>query len=407
MDTIDRTRLLALAGRAEWPSVSIYLPVDHTGSHTDADRLRLRVLAKQARERLVADGVTTALAGSLVTAALDLATDESAWPGGPHGLVHFSDANGAETIWLDMPMPELAIVADRFYLRPLYSALHDVPPVWALAIDSNATRLFRLDRTGVEEMALPAGTPTSLGEETRFDDGEESLQYHTVPGATPQGINGPGPGAAMFHGHGGAKDADKVARQRFVSDLDTGVVQRIGAESTDLLVLVGVGYLLDDYRASSDYAHLASEQVEGSPARMSPADVQRAVLAVLAPRFSGLLHADVDEYDNLAGTGRTSSDAEEIVASAAAGRVKTLLIDDGEGPWGYFDREDFHVTHLCPATPAYLRDAPAAPEGVDALECGWDLIDLAAAETLRHGGTVRAFRGESSPVKGAVAVFRY
>jgi hypothetical protein len=40
-------------------------------------------------------------------------------------------------------------------------------------------------------------------------------------------------------------------------------------------------------------------------------------------------------------------------------------------------------------------------------ECGWDLIDLAAAETLSHGGSVLAYRGEASPVFGAVAVFRY
>jgi hypothetical protein len=405
MDTLDRTTLLGLAGRAEWPSVSLYLPADHLGIRTDADRIRLRNLAKQARERLITDGVAQAQADSLLAAALDLAADDSAWPGGPHALAHFSDAQGAETLWLDTTMPELAVMGDRFYLRPLYCALHDEPPVWALAIDSNRTRLFRLDRTSVEEVELPAGTPISMADETRYDQGEESLQYHTIPGATPQGVTGPG--AAMFHGHGGAKDADKVQRERFMQELGRGVTERIGAESSEPLVLMGVDYLIEDFRATSAYAHVVPEQVQGATDYLSPADVQRAVLSALAPRFVRLRQADVNEYLALAGTGRISSDAGEIVAAAAAGRVKTLMIDDGEGPWGYFDRSDFTVTHLCPARPRYLRDTPAAPEGADALECGWDLIDLAAAETLRHGGSVRAFRGEDSPVSGAVAVFRY
>lgn len=405
MDALDRASLTDLAGRTAWPSVTLYLPCDHTGTRTDADRLRLRNLIKLSRERLLVDGVAPAQSDALLAGAADLAEDDTAWPGGPSGLAYYSDASGAVAMWLDTSMPELSVVGDRFYLRPLYLALHDEPPVWALALDSNHTRLFRLDHAHVEEIELPKGTPLSLSDETKYDQREESLQYHTMPSVRP--IGGAGPATAMFHGHGSGKDFDKVSRERFMSDLDTGVVERIGAQGSTLLVLLGVDYLIDDYRATSAYTHLAPERIEGSPARMSPTDVQRSVLAALAPRFAGQRAADVDEYRELAGTGRTSSDASEIVIAAAAGRVKTLLIDDGEGPWGHFDRDGFTVTRLCPARPRFLRDSGPAPEGTDMLECGWDLIDLAAAETLHHGGTIRAFSGEDSPVQGAMAVFRY
>jgi hypothetical protein len=406
MDTLDRNLLLSLAGRSTWPSVSIYLPADHTGIRTDADRLRLRNLTKQARERLLADGVSPAEADSLLARVVDLSVDGSAWPGGPYALAYFADARGAEALWLDVTMPELAVSGDRFYLRPLYAALHDEPPVWALALDSNHTRLFMLDHAKVTEVELPAGTPTSLGEETQYDNREESLQYHTMPSVRPVGGSGQ-QAAAMFHGHGGAGDFDKVSRERFASDLDRGVVERIGAESTDLLVPIGVEYLLDDYRATSAYAHLVPERVEGSPARLSPAEIQKAVLAVLAPRYAGLRQADVEEYRAYAGTGRTSSDAPEILAAAAAGRVKTLIMDDSAGPWGFFDRGTFETTSMCTVEPRYLRDTMDTARERDMFDCGWDLIDLAAAETLKHGGTVRAYRGEDSPVSGAVAVFRY
>ena len=406
MDTLDRNTLLTLAGRSLWPSVSIYTSADHTGTRTDADRLRLRNLTKQARERLLGDGVNPAQADALLADALDLATDETAWPGGPSGLAYFADESGAHTFWVDTSMPELVVVGDRLYLRPLYSALHDEPPVWALALDSNHTRLFKLDHASIEEVELPAGTALSMADDMKYDLHEESLQYHTVPGATPEGVS-PGSNAAMFHGHGGSKDADKMQRQRFTQELSRGVVETIGAQSAEPLVMLGVDYLVEDFRAVTAYSHVAPEEVIGATDYLSPAEVRRKVLAVLAPRLAARVQADVDEYDSLAGTGRVSSDASEIVAAAAAGRVKTLLMDDSSGPWGWFDRETFDVTRLCTIEPRYLRDTMDAPTDPDLFDCGWDLVDLAAAETLRHGGVVRAFRGEESPISGAVAVFRY
>jgi hypothetical protein len=405
MNAIDRDTILRLSGRAQWPSVSIFLPTDHLGIRTDADRIRLRNLVRDAHERLMVDGVRGGEADALLAGALDVAGNEPLWAGGPNGLAIFADAAGTETFWLDADPPELMVVGDRFYLRPLYDALTDDTRVWALAIDSNHPRLFRLDRMDVEEVSLPLGTVLSMAEDTKYDNREESLQYHTNPAPASQG--GHGAATAMFHGHGGSKDVDKMQRQRFMQELSRGVVEVIGAESADPLVLLGVDYLVEDFRATGAYSHIAPEQVTGATDYLSPADIHRAVLVAIGPRLEAAQAIDLAEYEELASTVRASNDPAEIVAAAATGRVKTLLMDDSSGPWGWFDRETFDVTHLCPVEPRYLRDTAAAPSNPDLFECGWDLIDLAAAETLRHGGKVRAYRGEMSPVKGAVAVFRY
>ena len=406
MNAIDRDTILRLSTHGRWPSVSIYLPVDHLGIRTDADRIRLRNLVRDARDRLEADGERAGDIDALLAGAVDVAGNEPLWGGGPNGLAVFADEAGTETFWLDADPPELMVVGDRFYLRPLYGALANDTRVWALAIDLNKTHLFRLDRMSIEEIDLPAGTPTSLAEDMQYDQGEESLQYHTVPGATPEGVS-PGSNAAMYHGHGGSKDVDHMQRQRFMQELSRGVVKVIGAESADPLVLLGVDYLVEDFRAVSAYAHVAKEQVVGATDYLSPADVHRAVLVAIGPRLEAKRAVDLEEYQQFATSSRASDDAAEIVAAAAAGRVKTLLMDDSSGPWGWFDRETFDVTHLCPIEPRYLRDTSAAPSNPDLFDCGWDLIDLAAAETLKHGGKVRAYRGEASPIQGAAAVFRY
>jgi hypothetical protein len=406
MNAIDRSTILRLSTHGRWPSVSIYLPVDHLGIRTDADRIRLRNLIKDAHERLAVDGERSGDIDVLLAGAVDVAGNEPLWAGGPNGLAIFADADGTETFWLDVDPPEIMVVGDRFYLRPLYGALIDDTRVWALAIDLNKTHLFRLDRMGIEEVALPAGTPTSMAEDMQYDLHEESLQYHTVPGATPEGV-APGSNAAMFHGHGGIKDVDHMQRQRFMQELSRGVVDVIGAQTGDPLVLLGADYLMVDFRSTSAYPNIAHEQIAGATDYLSPADVHRAVLVAIGPRLEAGRTADLEEYREFATSSRASDDAAEILAAAASGRVKTLLMDDSAGPWGWFDRTTFDVTHLCQLEPRYLRDTAEAPSNPDLFDCGWDLIDLAAAETLKHGGKVRAYRGEASPIKGAAAVFRY
>ncbi len=405
MDAIDRNTILGLAENVQWPSVTILMPVDRLGIHTDADRVRLRNLIRGAREALVSDIVRPPDADALLAGVQRVAEDDSVWAGGPSGLALFVAGEDTKAFWVDHPLPETVLVGNRFYLRPLYAGLTDDTRVWALAIDSNRSRLFHIDRVGVQEVDLPAGTPVSMADETLLDEREESLQFHTVPGATPQGAQGVP--SAMFHGHGGAKDADKIQRKHFMLELARGVVWAIGSESAEPLVLLGVDYLVEDFLAVCDYAHIAPKHVMGATDYLLPAQVQREALEAIAPLVETALTADVDEYRALTGTGHTSSDAPEILMAAASGRVRTLLMDDSEGPWGYFNRADFTVDSLCPSKPRMLRDAMPVPETTDLIECGWDLVDLAAAETLLHGGTVRAFTSEASPVKGAAAVFRY
>ena len=405
MDIIDRDTLVKLASRTGWPSVSLYMPAHRLRTQTDSDRILLRNLIKDARGQLVAQGMREREADALLASASALAADDAEWTGGFDGLAIFASSDVSEVLRLGAALPEVSVVGDRLYLRPLYRALRSPEKFWALAIDLKHTRLFRGDHSGVEEVALPDGTPTSLADALRFDEREESLQYHTVPGATPEGAQGVT--TALFHGHGGEKDVDHAERTRFMQELDRGVTATLGAQCADPLVLLGVGYLLADYRDVNSYPHLLQEHVEGATDEMIPRDVHLRALAVLEPRHAVRIQADVDELRQLSGTDHASEDPAQILSAAAAGRVKTLFFGDGAGPWGWFDRTTFDVTHLCPAKPATLREDVREAEGADPYECGWDLVDLAAAETVLHRGAVHAFTGEDAPVGGVAAVFRY
>ncbi|NTW29600.1 MAG: hypothetical protein HGA39_09615 [Coriobacteriia bacterium] len=400
MDTIDRTVLMSLASRSEWPSVSVYLPTHRAGAEKEQDRLRLKNLLKSACDTLVADGMSERDADALLAPAHAVLTDETFWLTVSESLAFFISPDGSPVYQVDARMPEQIVVGDRFYLRPLALAYRGDDRFYALAFDRNRARLFLGDRTSISEIPLKEA-PTSLAEENQYDVYEKSLQSTTH--SSPQSTAHAGPAIAMFHGHGG-DNADKGELGRYASDLERAVTREIGAEHNVPLVLLGVEYELAAYRSANTYPALVAEQALGAVGELTDRQIHAKALETLSPRFHHEVEADLTELGEKSGA-LVSSDPVEIVSAAATGRVKTLFFDQAAGPYGHFDRRLYVVRALCSAAPRYLRDS--ADTELPGHDCGWDLVDLALAETVLHGGAIHAFAGEDAPIAGVAAILRY
>ena len=133
-----------------------------------------------------------------------------------------------------------------------------------------------------------------------------------------------------------------------------------------------------------------SGRILGNPEALAPADLHRRAWGVVEPLFLGALNGAVAAYASLAGTGRTSIDAVEIIAAARGGRVETLCVAGGS-VWGQVD--------------AATGQARVSPERGPEDE---DLIDHAAIRSLLNGATVFALDPARMPVDAPLAaVFRY
>jgi hypothetical protein len=400
MDTIDSATLSVLASRRGFPSVTLYLPTHRVGAEKDQDRIRLKSLLRSANEALVAQGLRAPEAVALLGEATALLDDPAFWRATAEGLAIFVDPVQTRVLCVDVAMPEQCVVGSRFYLRPLAMAYRGDERFFALALDRNRARLFAGDRTHIEELPLDPAI-SSLAEATKYDEHEESLQYTTH--GSPESIASGGATIGQFHGHGG-ENVDKNELERFAASLDKAVTARLGAENTIPLLLLGVNYQLAAYRGVNTYHALASEQVDGATDELTDRAIHAKSLATLAPRFAAAIVTDLAELESRPSS-LVSSDPAEIVSAAASGRVKTLFFDEATGPYGVFDRNLFAVASVCSAAPRYLRET-ADSESADG-ECGWDLVDLALAETVLHGGAIHAFDGEAAPVSGVAAVLRY
>jgi Bacterial archaeo-eukaryotic release factor family 7 len=400
MDTIDRTVFASLAAHHGRPAVSLYLPTHRSGVEKDQDPLRLKNLIAAAIASLVADGMRKPDAEALLGKASALLDDRSFWREMGDGLAIFAQAAETRVYRVDTALPEQFVVGSRFYLRPLALAYRGNEAFFAVAFDRNRARLFSGDRSGVTELPLDPAI-SSFAESTKYDEREESLQFTTH--ASPESTNAVGPPIGQFHGHGG-ENVDKGELQRFAAGLEKAVVTAIGPENTVPLVLLGVDYELVAYRTVNTYHALVADQVLGATDELTDKTVHAKALQALAARFADAVDTDLAELREKP-SALVSTDPAEIVSAAASGRVKTLFFDEGSGPFGLFDRELFAVSSVCSAAPHYLRESADSESA--AADCGWDLVDLAAAETVLHGGAIHAFDGEDSPVVGVAAVLRY
>jgi len=401
---LDTTTIAALMGESQWPCVSLYLPTHRAGAGTDEDKLRLKNLLSQAYNRLVAEGMRGPEADRLLEPVSAILINDSFWRGvTPGGMAFFASERGIRTFVFDTPVAEQFVVGDRFYLRPLFTAHTGEMRFFALAIGKGGWRLFAADRASIEPVEVK-GAPLSLADETKYDVEQDDLQSVTF--ASPQQVAHSGRATAVFHGHGGEKDTETRQFENYIRHVEAAVTRTLGAENEVPLVLLGVDYELARYRDTNTYAGLSDARVEGAVDTLTPWEIHLRALAALEPEIEAWITRDLEALTEAEGSPLVVHDPAEIVSAAAAGRVRMLFFDETAGPFGTFDPSTFSVIARSDTEPPHLREIPPAGEAA-ADEYGWDLVDLAAIETVRHGGEVHAFVGEGAPVHGAVALLRY
>jgi hypothetical protein len=307
--------------------------------------------------------------------------DGAFWRSASHGIAAFYAEDQVFAFRVEMPVAERVCVADRFLIRPLLPSVQSRDHYFVLALSQKRVRVFEGVRTDLVELE-PTGVPSGLAEVLRFDDYERHIQFHS---RTPASASGKGRRPAIFHGHGGIPDVARDNLIRYFRNVDRGMRELLRDETAPLL-LAGVDYLLPLYREVNSYPHLAEEGLHGNPDESSAHELGEAVYDKVEPLLRSNLERDLDALRGARGTDSVSTDLREIVPAALEGRVRVLFVTPERSDWGAFDPSSGRVD---------LHD--------DQQPGDWDLTDLAAAETLLHGGIVHAVDDEPT----ASAIFRY
>lgn len=383
MKLLSINELKTLVEKPDGYCVSLYMPTIKLGAETQQNPIRFKNLMREAEEQLIKSGLRAQDARDLLQPAQEIDNYEF-WQHQSDGLAIFISKNVFSYYCLPLNFAELVVVNDRFHLKPLLSLLTGDGQFYILALSQNQVRLFQGTRYSVNEIELE-NVPQSLAEALKYDTTDKQLQFHT---GTPQG--GGGDRAAIFHGHGAGNEEEKDNILRYFRQVNEGLQELLKNQQAPL-VLAGVEYLFSIYKEANTYPHLLDEGVTGNPEDLKPEELHSLAWKIVQPEFEQAQQTAAERYQELAVTGQTSNNINEIVPMAYYKLIDTLFVAVGVQQWGYFTPDENQVE---------LHQQKEIGDE--------DLMDFAAIHTLLNGGTVYAVEPEAVPDNTPLAaVFRY
>jgi hypothetical protein len=356
--------------------ISLFMPLQRGGAGSFQNPARLRNLLAKVAQDLEGKGYGEDAIRNLLQPVQSLAEDASFRDHPDAGLAIFLAPGIFRYYRLPRKVEEMVTIGSRFQVRPLLPLLSGDGRFYVLALSQNAVRLLEGTRDRICEIGME-GVPHSLAEELQFDErqADQNVNYNA---------------GRPFPGNNEPKEDRKEKLARFFHLIDQALPHSVKVGS-DPLVLAAVGYEDAIYRQVTTCSHVISEGIVGNPERLSLKTLHDRAWAIVQPHFEEGRRQAAAQYRELNGTGLTSEDLGEIETAARSGRVASLLVTEAPPMYGRFDPAVGSVE--------VHRQAEAGDE---------DLVNLAAIETLLHGGTVYVDAAETDPhAKPIAALLRY
>jgi hypothetical protein len=362
--------------------VSIYLPTFKQGQEANQSRIRLKNLIRDAEGSLVERGFSEKDALGLLKPVTKLLDETIFWQNQEHGLGIFVSPEGMRYYKLPFEVQELAIVSNRFYIRPLLKLFTSVEDFNVLTLSQAEVKLYEANPYGIRRIEVPE--IDELVE--NYIPANELRQEATSPKGA---ASGGGPG---MHGYNEMSKTEKNEISKHLRSIDKEV-NRVLKDTKHPLIVYSVDYIFPMYREVSSYSNLMEESIKGSPEGAGEKEIHQKAMEIFAPRMERRLEKEVEKFTTLLNTDSklVTDSIERIVLSSNNGGVDTLFIAEDVQKWGFFNEDDNSL------------------EVNNKEDIGQvDLMDKAAMLTLSSGGTVHVLQRDKMPSgKTIAAVLRF
>lgn len=356
-----------LLEQREGPCISLYMPTHRKRPDIQQDPIRFKNLLKRADEAARGLATRDASREALLEPARVLLGEPMFWDHASDGMAVFLAPGFSRIYRVPASFRERAIVSDAFHVKPLLPLLSGDGLFYVLALSRNHVRLLHGTRWSVGVLE-PEGLPRSL---------RDALSTVAVPAKS----SGSGLGTPMVK-------ADLLRFFRMIDEEIDAYISDTGAP----LVLAGIDRYFPIYSEANRYWNLLGEWIKGNPDDLSDAELHERAWKIVEPLFRKEQEAAEKRFSE--GGAKSSSDLETVLRAAHHGRIEALFVARDEQRWG-----------------AYVPDGEGVVIQHESYEQGdQDLLDLAAAETLRQRGRVFAVEtAEAVPAADSplAAILRY
>ena len=366
----------------EAPCVSLYQPTHRRYPDNEQDTIRFGNLVRSVEQSLQ-QKYTTRDIQSLLKPFQALADDRDFWNHTLDGLAVLSAPKVFRVYRLHRTVPELAVVADSFHLKPLLRILESADRYQVLALNLQEIKLFEGNRDAVDEIELAPGVPRTITDAL----GEELTEPHLTVASYGTGVRG----RAMRHGHGSKKDEVDIDAERFFRAVDRAVLEHHSKHSGLPLILAALSHYHSLFRQVSHNPFLAEEGIDVHPDPLTSDELRERAWRVVEPRYLARLAALVEEFGRAKSKGLGSDELANTALAAVAGRIGKLMIE-----------AERYIPGRIDYTSGSVASGDLAHPEVD------DLLDDLAELVLKKGGQVLVVPTERMPTRtGIAAIYRF
>jgi DNA-binding cell septation regulator SpoVG len=366
------------------PCLSLYMPTHRSHPENLRDPIHYKNLLKQLEESLLKQ-YSPAEAKSHLEPFEALSTDAGLWNHTLDGLAVLSAPGFFKVIGLQLPVKDLAVVADSLHTKPLRKYLQSVDRFQVLGISLHDMQLFEGNRHSLTEVNLPAGSPKTIKEAL----GDELTDKHLA--VTSHGGVG-GESSNMYHGHGSKKDEVDIDAERYFRVVASYIYDNYSKPSGLPLILAALPEHHNLFQQVSKNPLLLSKGITVNPKSVPIDKLINLAWEVMEPEYLQKLATLGDKFGQAKANGLGSDDMEEVAKAVAAGRVETVLLEAGK---------------VIPGKITDINTGPIQTGNIYNPEVD-DLLDDIGELVVKMGGQVVVIPPENMPTQsGLAAIFRY
>ena len=284
------------------------------GQSDTRSALALKNHVRDAKAKLVADGMREADAEQFLAPVVELVEDTSYWRLQSRGLVVFLADGFFQSVRVPIELGDGLTVSERFNLLPLAPVLASDRKLYVLALAKNSVRLFDSTRNVIEELPLE-NVPAS------FSEVIDELPERVVD--VRSGVAGAN-GTPSFQSTGG--DVDRMLLEKYIHAVGKALGTRLGTARSQTLVLAAVTEYLPIFTAACPYPAIFDGVIAGNPEHTLPDELRSAAWQLVNAEETAREAKEQDSARSQAHAGKGSFDLVEIVKAAEEGRVDTLFL---------------------------------------------------------------------------------
>lgn len=379
MRHLTTDNLFSLMARQTPPCISIYQPTHRRHPENQQDPIRFRNLVRMVEEALKQQYPLADVDGWLAPLH-ELASSLRFWNHSRDGLAVMTGPGVLEIVQVQRTLPELAIVADSFHIKPLVRYLQSADRFHILALTKDSAAVFAGNRYALD--AEPANDEFPA----RLD--QVPMAARAESGASVAGSSGAG-SPKIVRGHG--ENRDDLETEKYFRAVDRAFNALYSGPSGMPVMLAALPEHQALFRHVSQNPLLMPVGVGGNPRAHTEDSLRQQAWEVLEPHYRANLDRLGEDYRTSSARRNGSADLSDVARAAIEGRVGTLLVEADRVIPGFIDR----------ATGA-IRSA-----GPDSLQAE-DMLDDLAEMVLGTGGTVVVVPADQMPTaSGLAASYRF